>query len=105
MVSSPLLYFISALLFALFTEHTSCAAKTKLVIGGLAGLNVQGNGWCSAGIVPAVELALERVNNHSDILKDYHLDIEWKDAKVRQNVVFVCLLVNIYGCGFCENTT
>ena len=105
MVSSPLLYFISVPLFAFFTEHTSWAAKSRLVIGGLAGLNVQGNGWCSAGIVPAVELALERVNNHSDILKDYHLDIEWKDAKVCQNVVFVYLLGNIYECGFCGNTS
>jgi gamma-aminobutyric acid type B receptor len=52
------------------------------VIGGLAGINIEEEAWSSAGVIPAVELALERVNNHSDILKDYYLDIEWKDSRV-----------------------
>ena len=86
MVFSPLSYFFSVVLFVIFTGHTSFATKSRLVIGGLAGIKVDGQGWSSKGVVPAVELALERVNKHSDILKDYHLGIEWKDSKVCQNI-------------------
>ena len=71
------------LISIILVEHHTCAAmKCRLVIGGLAGIDIYEEGWSSAGVIPAIELALERVNNHSDILKDYHLDIEWKDSRV-----------------------
>lgn len=82
MTSSRPPSFFRVVLFILFTSHVSLAAKSRLVIGGLVGINIEEEAWSSAGVIPAVELALERVNNHSDILKDYYLDIEWKDSRV-----------------------
>ena len=83
MTSSRLTIFFQVVLpFVLFNSHRSLATKSRLVIGGLAGIDIHQEGWSSAGVIPAIELALERVNNHSDILKDYHLDIEWKDSRV-----------------------
>ena len=77
--------------------------KCRLVIGGLAGIDIYEEGWSSAGVIPAIELALERVNNHSDILKDYHLDIEWKDSRVcNSNEVpwimmrIMCILMRVF---------
>lgn len=75
-------YSTLTVLVVLWWSQVSLATKYRLVIGGLAGIDIQNEGWSSAGVIPAVELALERVNNHSDILKDYYLDIEWKDSKV-----------------------
>lgn len=74
-------------LFILLTYHTSLAAKSRLLIGGMAGIHIHEEGWSSAGVIPAIELALERVNNHSDILNEYYLEIDWKDSRVRKQVV------------------
>ena len=35
------------------------------------------------GCLPAVEMALEDVNNNSEILADFYLNMEAKDSKVR----------------------
>ena len=74
-------FFQVAFLFILFDRRMCLATKSRLVIGGLAGIDIDQEGWSSAGVIPAIELALERVNNHSNILKDYYLDIEWKDSR------------------------
>ena len=74
--SSTLLLFITSMWCVTYGR------KTRLVIGGLAGINIQTAGWSSSGVIPAIELALERVNKFSDILKEYYLVVDWRDSQV-----------------------
>ncbi|KAK3707209.1 hypothetical protein QZH41_019563, partial [Actinostola sp. cb2023] len=56
-------------------------ARVTLQIGGLFGIDTSQGGWNSGGIVPAVQMAFEDINNTTDILKDYTLELEIKDSK------------------------
>lgn len=42
-------------------------------------------GAIGRGVRPAVELALQHINNHSGILDRYNLKMTWNDTKVRAN--------------------
>ena len=88
--------FQGVFLLILFDRHTCLATKSRLVIGGLVGIDIDQEGWSSAGVMPAIELALERVNNYSNILKDYYLDIEWKDSGVKYNFESCIVLCAIW---------
>ena len=44
-------------------------------------------GAIGRGVRPAVELALQHINNDSRILKDYTLKMTWNDTKVRHSVL------------------
>lgn len=72
-------YCVSLLLLLLFPR---CQAKEKLYIGGLFGIDTSRGGWNSAGIIPAVQMAIDEINNNSEILKDYHLELLIKDSQV-----------------------
>lgn len=59
-----------------------CQAKETLYIGGLFGLDTSRGGWNSAGIIPAVQMAIDDINNSSEYLKDYHIELLIKDSQV-----------------------
>ena len=56
--------------------------KRTLFIGGLFGIDTSGGGWNSAGIIPAVRMAFDDINNSSEVLRNYRLELLVKDAKV-----------------------
>ena len=73
-------YCVFMLLPLLFSR--CCQTKETLYIGGLFGLDTSRGGWNSAGIVPAVQMAIDEINNSSDYLRDYHLELLIKDSQV-----------------------
>ena len=56
--------------------------KIPLHVMGFASINISADGWSSAGCIPAIEMALEDVNQRQDILQDYHLHVDIKDSQV-----------------------
>ena len=59
-----------------------CKTKETLYIGGLFGIDTSRGGWNSAGIIPAVQMAIDEINNNSDVLRNYHLELLIKDSQV-----------------------
>lgn len=57
--------------------------KSVLHIGGFIEVNTTDKGWNSAGIRPAIDLAVKQINNRSDILPSHRIQIHWKDTKVQ----------------------
>ena len=51
------------------------SSKKTIYIGGLFGLDTSRGGWNSAVIIPAVQMAFEKINNSSKVLKDFHLEL------------------------------
>ena len=85
-------------------------AKTDLWLGAFLTVNISAGGWQSAGILPAIEMAVDDVNNSTDILNDYTLKLSWRDTRVRMDGnqishVILLLLFNvlILGCVAGEN--
>lgn len=68
--------------FLLLLISRCCQTKETLYIGGLFGIDTSRGGWNSAGIVPAVQMAIDEINNSSEVLKDYHLELLIKDSQV-----------------------
>lgn len=60
---------------------SQCKAKETLYIGGLFGIDTSRGGWNSAGIIPAVQMAIDEINNDNEVLKDYHLKLLIKDSE------------------------
>jgi len=67
--------------FLLLVISRCCQTKETLYIGGLFGIDASRGGWNSAGIIPAVQMAIDEINNSSGILKDYHLELLIKDSQ------------------------
>ncbi|XP_031551321.1 gamma-aminobutyric acid type B receptor subunit 1-like [Actinia tenebrosa] len=71
--------------------------KKELWVGAFSTVDTSGGGWNSAGAIPAIEMAVEDVNNNSSILTNYSLRMSWRDTKcnrgygVRQLVDFIQL--------------
>ncbi|XP_032222381.2 gamma-aminobutyric acid type B receptor subunit 2 isoform X2 [Nematostella vectensis] len=59
------------------------STRKKLWIGAFFTVDISDGGWSSAGVLPAVEMAIEDVNN-STILQDYELHMEWRDTKCKR---------------------
>ena len=71
--------FIIALTCSLFT--VSCQDKTHLYLSYITSLTGQGS--TANGEVPALQLALEQINNNEDILHNYTLNVsDIVDSKV-----------------------
>lgn len=70
--------------------YRCCKSKETLYIGGLFGLDTSRGGWNSAGIVPAVQMAIDDINNSSEYLKDYHLELLIKDSQVCRKKALNC---------------
>ena len=64
------------------TDHGNSSTKIDLYIGGLFGVNVKNGSWSTAGVIPALEMALEHVNSDPGILVDYQLKYVWNDSRV-----------------------
>lgn len=66
------------------------AKPFKLYIGSFFGVDIKKDGaWSSAGVIPAVEMALEHVNNDNSILAGYTLDYIWRDSKASDLAFFI----------------
>ena len=61
--------------------HLDKKEKIPLYIGGFFDMGTNGN-WDGSGILPAVEMALEHVNERRGLLDDYELRMEWADSEV-----------------------
>ena len=81
MISKKCCLFIILLIFP-----RPCQTKETLHVGGLFGLDTSRGGWNSAGIVPAVQMAIDEINNSSEYLRDYHLELLIKDSQVCKNI-------------------
>ena len=53
-----------------------------LYIGTFYAVSVSSKGWSSKGVMPAVQMALDHVNNNQSILPGYTLHEDWRDSKV-----------------------
>ena len=67
------------------TELTGGAeSRIPIYLGGFFSFGAnEGNAWDTSGILAAVEMAIEHVNDRQDILTDYELKMVWNDTKVR----------------------
>ena len=68
-------------------ESANATSKIDLYIGGFFGVNIKDGAWSSAALVPALEMALDHVNNDSNILADYQLKYVWRDSKVSSKLM------------------
>ncbi|EFN87916.1 hypothetical protein EAI_15950 [Harpegnathos saltator] len=70
-----------------------CAGQKPINLGGskkrdvyIAGFFPYGNhvpeGHIGRGVMPAVKLAVEHINEHPTILRDYRLHMWWNDTEV-----------------------
>jgi len=82
MASQLLVMFCSVLLTSTAKSENS-TSKIDLYIGGFFGKNIKAGAWSSAALIPILEMALDQVNNDSNILVDYNLKYVWRDSKVR----------------------
>ena len=82
MASQLLVIFCSVLLTSTANSENS-TSKIDLYIGGFFGKNIKAGAWSSAALIPILEMALDHVNNDSNILVDYNLKYVWRDSKVR----------------------
>ncbi|XP_072043527.1 gamma-aminobutyric acid type B receptor subunit 1-like [Amphiura filiformis] len=57
--------------------------KIPLYIGGFFSL---GGLWDGSGVLPAVEMGLDHVNNRTDILEEYELKMIWNDTQCQSSI-------------------
>ena len=76
-----------------FTVLCNCgnASKKAIYIAGLFPVS-EGipEGAMGRGVLPAVQLALDHVNNHTGLLDDYHLEIIWNNTEVSAPFLRLC---------------
>jgi hypothetical protein len=80
-------------------------SRQEIVIAGLfpTAEDIK-EGEIGRGVRPAVELALERVNNDSRILTDYELKLTWNDTRVSYEMFYLLhfiTAISTFGFGFC----
>ena len=84
MMSNPFMFILCYFLTTASVKNADVSSKKNLYIGGFFGVNItEAGAWSSAALIPALEMALDHVNNDSNILADYQLNYEWRDSKVR----------------------
>lgn len=67
------------------------ATKKKLYIGALFSMSAAPGGYShyfGRHVLPAVEIALQIINEDPSILPDYELVLVWKDTQVRPHNYF-----------------
>ena len=67
-----------------FSNSTATTAspdqdRTPVYIGGFFS---HGGTWDASGILPAVQMAIDHINERPDILPDYELRMVWNDTQV-----------------------
>ncbi|XP_072030704.1 gamma-aminobutyric acid type B receptor subunit 1-like [Amphiura filiformis] len=60
------------------STNTSSSARKPLYLGGYFTL---GGIWDGSGILPAVEMALDHINDRTDVLAEYELRMIWNDTQ------------------------
>ena len=88
-MANQFLFVICCVLLASTTKCDNSTSKIDLYIGGFFGVNIKDGAWSSAALIPALEMALDHVNNDSNILVDYRLKYVWRDSKVSTLYIFV----------------
>ena len=81
------IHFIVSFLFA--ANLASCTSEREIWIGAFLTVDVSAGGWSSEGILPAIQMAIEDVNNDSTILAEYDLRMEWRDTKVSSPLIII----------------
>ncbi|KAJ7383923.1 hypothetical protein OS493_024608 [Desmophyllum pertusum] len=81
MMANQFLFVICCVLLTSTTKCDNSTSKIDLYIGGFFGVNIKDGAWSSAALIPALEMALDHVNNDSNILVDYRLKYVWRDSK------------------------
>lgn len=76
------MYHLLLLLVALTVPHRVDSKETQIHIGGLFPISGSPVGRTGRAFVPACDMALEMVNNRTDILPGYRLAMFWNDTKV-----------------------
>ncbi|XP_077991529.1 gamma-aminobutyric acid type B receptor subunit 1-like [Glandiceps talaboti] len=77
---TPTKWLCLSIIFAFYITSTNGNTKTKLTLLGFVPVE-NTSAWSSGGIIPAIEMALDDVNNSSEILSDYELTWQWVDDK------------------------
>lgn len=78
--------FICLVMLSSFSRPKKADAREILQIGGLFGMNTSQGGWNSRGIIPAVQMAFEDINNSTKLLQDYRMELLIKDSKVSRQL-------------------
>ncbi|XP_070533393.1 gamma-aminobutyric acid type B receptor subunit 2-like [Ptychodera flava] len=71
---------VCILLLIVHRHQVQCQPKPKLTLAGFVPVHPKSRST-AAGVIPAIEMALDDINDRSDILGDYNLTWEWKDDK------------------------
>ena len=82
-MASKFLIIICSVLLTSTAERENSTSKINLYIGGFFGKNIKAGAWSTAALIPILEMALDHINNDSNILVDYQLKYVWRDSKVR----------------------
>ena len=61
------------------------AEKSVMHIGGFIEVDITDKGWNSAGVRPAIDLAVKQINNRTDILPDHTIRLEGHKGKPKLN--------------------
>ena len=81
---------ICLLFFCLVISKVSVIQAKDKTLNIMGLLPMTGNVWPGGGAcLTSAELALRHVNAREDILKDYKLDLTWRDSKVSTLIFFL----------------
>ena len=64
------------------------SATLDLNVGAYFEFSTINGGWNSAGVWPAVQLAMEHVNQRNDVLPWYRFKLHLKDTRVRKKIYY-----------------
>ena len=69
------------------------SATLDLNVGAYFEFDTRNGGWNSAGVWPAVQLAVEHVNQRNDVLPGYRLMLHLKDSRVRKKIDYNLMFI------------
>ncbi|XP_073258670.1 gamma-aminobutyric acid type B receptor subunit 2-like [Porites lutea] len=92
MMATNYLFIFSCLLATSSINGDNFKPKIDLFIGGFFGVNITDGAWSSAALIPILEMALDHVNNNSNILADYQLKFVWRDSKCESGAGILAML-------------
>ena len=75
-------------------QSQTVSRKKNLYLGGFFAVELTEQNWRGGGIIPSVQMAIDDINNRSDILTDYNLVVLWNDTKVTIKVIYITKFYN-----------
>ena len=83
------MHFLNSLtLLAILMLRTSVLNALPKALNIMGLLPMSGEKWSGGGAcLTAAEMALRHVNGRSDVLKDFYLDLHWRDGQVRSKFI------------------